>query len=140
MAIRHDTGKNAISVFEAIERFPGYTLVKVTLETGRTHQIRVHMRTIGHPVIADSEYGSSEACYFEDLVKPVLNKDIHNLAKMTELCDNTAVPIIQRQALHAYRIGFIHPISNKSLEFTADIPDDMSNLIKTLRKIKALLN
>ncbi|GAX61067.1 pseudouridine synthase [Candidatus Scalindua japonica] len=140
MAIRHDNGKNAVTIFEARERYPGFTLVKVFLETGRTHQIRVHMKTIGHPVVADAEYGNSEACYFEDLMKPFLNKDVHNLAKNTELCNNVTEPIIMRQALHAYKIGFIHPVTNEALEFTADIPEDMRNLITTLRKIKTLLN
>lgn len=140
MAIRHDIGKNAVSIFEVIERFPGYTLVRVILETGRTHQIRVHMKTIGHPVIADSEYGGSDACCIEDLTKPVSNKSIHSLAKLMELCNNTSDPIIERQALHAYKIGFTHPVYNKAMEFTAEIPKDMHNLIATLRKIKALLN
>ncbi len=140
MSIRHDTGKNAVSIFEVIERFPGYTLVRVILETGRTHQIRVHMKTIGHPVIADSEYGNGEACYFEDLVKPVSSSGVYSLAKMTELCNNITQPVIERQALHAYRIGFIHPVTNKAMEFTAELPDDMTNLITTLRKIKTLLN
>jgi 23S rRNA pseudouridine1911/1915/1917 synthase len=140
MAIRHDGGKNAVSIFEVLERFPGFTLVKVFLETGRTHQIRLHMKTIGHPVIADSAYGNSAVCYLEDLFEPVLKKDIHNLAKKTELCDNVIGPIIERQALHAYKIGFIHPVTNETLEFTADIPEDMCRLITTLRKIKTLLN
>jgi len=140
MAIRHDGGKNAVSIFEVLERFPGFTLVKVFLETGRTHQIRLHMKTIGHPVIADSAYGNSTVCYLEDLFEPVLKKDIHNLAKKTELCDNVIGPIIERQALHAYKIGFIHPVTNEALEFTADIPEDMCRLITTLRKIKTLLN
>ena len=140
MAIRHDNGKNAVSIFEVLERFPGFTLVKVFLETGRTHQIRLHMKTIGHPVIADSAYGNSAVCYLEDLFEPVLKKDIHNLAKKTELCDNVIGPIIERQALHAYKIGFIHPVTNEALEFTADIPEDMCRLITTLRKIKTLLN
>ncbi len=139
MAICHDNGKNAVSVFEVLERFPGFTLVKIILETGRTHQIRVHMKSIGHPIIADPEYGNSEACYIEDLMRPVLNKEIHNLAKKTELCNNVSTPIIERQALHAYKIGFIHPVTNKALEFTAEIPEDMCNLITTLRKIKTLL-
>ena len=140
MAIRHDNGKNAVTIFEVLERFQGHTLVKVFLETGRTHQIRVHMKTIGHPVIADLAYGNSEACYLEDLLGPDLNKDIHSLAKKAELCNNTADPIIERQALHAYKIGFVHPVTNETLEFTAEIPEDMCNLITTLRKIKTLLN
>jgi 23S rRNA pseudouridine1911/1915/1917 synthase len=98
------------------------------------------MKTIGHPVIADLAYGNSEACYLEDLLGPVLNKDIQNLAKKTELCNNITDPIIERQALHAYKIGFIHPVTNEALEFTAEIPEDMCNLITTLRKIKTLLN
>ncbi|ODS33969.1 MAG: pseudouridine synthase [Candidatus Scalindua rubra] len=138
MAIRHDTGKSAVSIFEVIERFFGYTLVRVIPETGRTHQIRVHMRTIGHPIIADSEYGNSNACYIEDLMKPV--KEIHSLAKLKELCNNIDEPIIDRQALHAYRIKFFHPVYNKTVEFTAEMPEDMLNLITTLRRINALLN
>ncbi len=140
MAIRHDNGKNAVSIFEVVERYPGFTLVKVFLETGRTHQIRLHMKTIGHPVVADSAYGNSESCCLEDLLEPVLNKNIHNLAKKTELCNNIIGPIIERQALHAYKIGFIHPVTNEALGFTAEIPEDMCNLITTLRKIKAFLN
>ena len=140
MAIRYDTGKSAVSIFEVIERFSGYTLVRVIPETGRTHQIRVHMKTIGHPVIADSEYGNSDACYIEDLMKQVSDNDIHSLAKMTELCNNSNELIIERQALHAYKIGFIHPIYNKAMEFTAEIPKDMLNLLTTLRKIKTLLS
>ena len=140
MAIRYDTGKSAVSIFEVIERFSGYTLVRVIPETGRTHQIRVHMKTIGHPVIADSEYGNSDACYIEDLMKQVSDNDIHSLAKMAELCNNSNELIIERQALHAYKIGFIHPIYNKAMEFTAEIPKDMLNLITTLKKIKTLLN
>jgi len=140
MAIRHDNGKNAVSIFEVVERYPGFTLVKVFLETGRTHQIRLHMKTIGHPVVADTAYGNSESCCFEDLLGPVSNKDIHNLAKEAKLCNNATDPIIERQALHAYKIGFIHPVTNEALEFTAEIPEDMCNLITTLRKIKTLLN
>lgn len=141
MAIRHDTGKSAVSLFEVIERFCGYTLVKITPETGRTHQIRVHMKTIGHPIVADSEYNSTGGtCYLEDLMKPNSNTEMHNLEKVQELCDNTDKLIINRQALHAYKIKFLHPVFNKTMEFTAEIPEDMLNLITILRKLNTLLN
>ena len=140
MAIRHDTGKNAVSLFEVMERFCGYTLVKITPETGRTHQIRVHMKTIGHPIVADSEYNNTGTCYLEDLMRPNSNTEMHNLAKVQELCNNTDQLIINRQALHAYKIKFLHPVFNKTMEFTAEIPEDMLNLITILRKLNTLLN
>ena len=56
------------------------------------------------------------------------------------MCNNATDPIIERQALHAYKIGFVHPVTNEALKFTAEIPEDMCNLITTLRKIKTLLN
>ncbi len=140
MSIRHDTGKSAVSIFEVMERFCGYTLVKIIPETGRTHQIRVHMKTIGHPIVADSEYGNTDTCYLEDLIRPNTNTEISNLAKVHELWDNANKPIINRQALHAYKISFLHPVFNKTMEFTAEIPEDMHNLITILRKINTLLN
>ena len=140
MAIRHDTGKNAVSLFEVMERFCGYTLVKISPETGRTHQIRVHMKTIGHPIVADSEYNSTGTCYLEDLMSPNSNTEMHNLAKVQELCNNTDQLIINRQALHAYKIKFLHPVFSKTMEFTAEIPEDMLNLITILRKLNTLLN
>ena len=140
MAIRHDTGKSAVSLFEVMERFCGYTLVKITPETGRTHQIRVHMKTIGHPIVADSEYNNTGTCYLEDLMRPNSNTEMHNLAKVQELCNNTDQLVINRQALHAYKIKFLHPVFNKTMEFTAEIPEDMLNLITILRKLNTLLN
>jgi len=140
MSIRHDTGKEAVSVFEVIERFPGYTLVKIIPETGRTHQIRVHMRTIGHPIVADSDYGNSDVCYLDDILKSISKTEMHKLAKIQELWNNTDKPIINRQALHAYKINFLHPVFNKRMEFTAEPPEDMLNLIMILRRINALLN
>lgn len=140
MAIRHDKGKNAVSVFEVIERFCGYTLVRIIPETGRTHQIRVHMRTIGHPIVADSAYGNSDGCYLGDLMRPLSNTGMHSLAKVHELWNNKDKPIINRQALHAYKINFLHPVFNKRMEFKAEIPEDMLNFISVLRRINTLLN
>ena len=126
MAVRHDIGKEAVSIYEVVERFRGYTLVKVMPKTGRTHQIRVHMRAIGHPVVADFMYSSQESCYLSDL-----------LQKKRE---EGELPIIDRQALHAHRIEFFHPIHNKKMEFEVDLPDDISALVKTLRDVRPYRN
>ena len=126
MAVRHDIGKEAVSIYEVIERFRGYTLVKVMPKTGRTHQIRVHMRAIGHPVVADFMYSSQESCYLSDL-----------LQKKRE---EGELPIIDRQALHAHRIEFFHPIHNKKMEFEVDLPDDISALVNTLRDVRPYRN
>lgn len=126
MAVRHDIGKEAVSIYEVVERFRGYTLVKVMPKTGRTHQIRVHMRAIGHPVVADFMYSSQESCYLSDL-----------LQKKRE---EGELPIIDRQALHAHRIEFFHPIHNKKMEFEVDLPDDISALVNTLRDVRPYRN
>ncbi|MEK7788340.1 MAG: RluA family pseudouridine synthase [Planctomycetota bacterium] len=126
MAVRHDIGKEAVSIYEVVERFRGYTLVKVMPKTGRTHQIRVHMRAIGHPVVADFMYSSQESCYLSDL-----------LQKKRE---EGELPIIDRQALHAHRIEFFHPIHNKKMEFEVALPEDISALVKTLRDVRPYRN
>ncbi len=126
MAIRRDIGKEAISTYEVMERFHGYTLVKIMPKTGRTHQIRVHMRSIGHPVVADFLYSNHESCYLSDLLQKEREPE--------------EVPIIERQALHAHKIEFFHPIQNKKMEFQVDLPTDMSLLIKTLRELRPYKN
>lgn len=126
MAVRHDIGKEAVSIYEVVERFHGYTLVKVMPKTGRTHQIRVHMRAIGHPVVADFMYSSQESCYLSDLLR-----------KGREEGER---PIIDRQALHAHRIEFFHPIQNKKMEFQVDMPEDISSLVKILREVRPYRN
>lgn len=123
MAVRHDIGKEAVSIYEVIERFRGYTLVKIMPKTGRTHQIRVHMRAIGHPVVADATYGKQDTYYLSDLVQKERASD--------------EIPIIERQALHAHKIEFFHPILNKRMEFKVDLPPDIELLVKTLREVRA---
>jgi len=98
-------GRHAISNYEVIERYVDYTLVKVQLLTGRTHQIRVHFAYIKHPVVGDPLYGPAKK----------------NLG-------------LQSQALHAYLLGFNHPRSNEYMEFTSDMPGYMQELIAHLPK------
>lgn len=95
--------KSAVTHFQVVERFGDYTLLELKLETGRTHQIRVHMKFIGHPLVGDPLYGRSKGI------------------KM------------QGQALHAAVLGFIHPSSGEYKEFTAPLPEDMEQLLHSLR-------
>jgi 23S rRNA pseudouridine1911/1915/1917 synthase len=101
--IVHAAGKSAVTRLRVVERLPTATIVRLRLETGRTHQIRVHMEWLGHPLFGDPLYG---------IGKP----------------DG-----IDRQALHAIRLGFQHPQTDESMEWTAEIPCDMQNLIQRLR-------
>ncbi len=97
-------GREAVTHYTALERFPAATLVACRLETGRTHQIRVHMTHIGHPVLGDPVYG------------------------------RTRVPEMQRQALHAARLEFTHPRTGRRLTCTAPIPEDFTRLLARLRQ------
>ncbi len=103
MAVTDKNSKNAVTHFEVLEYFQNSTYLKCRLETGRTHQIRVHMQFIGHSIIGDPVYTL---------------KNPYNL---------------KGQALHAKTLGFVHPVTNEYMEFCADIPEDFSNLLKTLR-------
>ncbi|AZU61453.1 RluA family pseudouridine synthase [Neobacillus mesonae] len=98
-----DNGKHAVTHFQVVERFKDFTFVECQLETGRTHQIRVHMKYIGYPLAGDPKYGP----------KKTLN--------------------INGQALHAGVLGFIHPRTQEYLEFEAPLPEDMEYLLTLLR-------
>lgn len=99
------SGQNAITNYEVIQEFNNYSLIKCNLITGRTHQIRVHMAYIGHPLLGDSLYNNS--------------------------CNN----LINRQALHSYKMQFVHPVTKQKILLNADIPKDMKKLIISPRKI-----
>ena len=98
-----DSGKHAVTHFQVIERFGDYTLVECRLETGRTHQIRVHMNYIGFPLVGDPKYGPRKTIDFGG------------------------------QVLHAGVLGFIHPVTGEYLEFSAPLPEDFEQLLATLR-------
>ncbi len=116
-----DHGKEAITHYNVLERFGYVTLVECVLETGRTHQIRVHMKHIGHPLFNDDFYGGDK------IVKGTV------YTKYKQFVDN-CFDICKRQALHAKTLGFIHPVSGKELFFEAPLPDDIEQVIDKWRK------
>ncbi len=110
-----DSGKEAITHYRVIDRFAHHTHVKCILETGRTHQIRVHMSYIDHPLIADPMYGG----------KIRFPKKADDKLK-------TALKVFSRQALHAKKLTLTHPISGEIMSWKAPLPQDMQDLIKVL--------
>lgn len=113
--------KEAITHWRVLERFPYVTLVECRLETGRTHQIRVHMKHIGHPLFADEKYGGMEI--LKGLRTQKYKQYIENCF---ELCP--------RQVLHAKTLGFVHPRTKKEMFFDSEWPSDYTNLIEKWRK------
>jgi 23S rRNA pseudouridine1911/1915/1917 synthase len=107
-----ETGYSSVTHYEVVERYKGVTLVRLWLDTGRTHQIRVHMRSIGHPLIGDK-------LYFTNLVGE-------------ELLTEYPALTLERHALHAEKLGFTHPATKQWIEFTARLPADMSHFIEKL--------
>ena len=116
-----DHGKDAITHYKVMEKFGYVTLLECVLETGRTHQIRVHMKYIGHPLFNDEIYGGDK------IVKGTV------FTKYKQFVDN-CFQICKRQALHAKTLGFIHPTSGKKMFFEAALPDDMEQVIEKWRK------
>ena len=104
MAINEKNGKPAVTHYTVLERFGNYTLIECKLETGRTHQIRVHMTSIGHPLVGDEVYGPAK-CPFK----------------------------LQGQCLHAMVLGFVHPRTEEYMEFSADLPKYFEDLLRKLR-------
>jgi 23S rRNA pseudouridine1911/1915/1917 synthase len=119
-----DHGKEAITHYKVMERFGYVTLVQCVLETGRTHQIRVHMKHIGHPLFNDDTYGGDK------IVKGTV------FSKYRQFVDN-CFALCPRHALHAKTIGFIHPATGKEVLFESELPDDMKFLIEKWRAYTA---
>lgn len=112
--------KHALSYYEVMERFRGFTLVRVQPRTGRTHQIRVHLLHVGSPVLADKVYGGRSEVRLSDLVP--------NLPRAEDAV------LIGRQALHAYRLRFRHPRTEQWIEAEAPLPEDMRRVLEALRR------
>ena len=116
-----DSGKDATTHYKVLERFNYVTLVECTLETGRTHQIRVHMKHIGHTLFADATYGGDK----------ILKGTI--FTKYRQFVDN-CLQICPRQALHAKTLGFVHPESKENMFFESPLPPDIEQVIDKWRR------
>ena len=113
-------GKEAITHYEVVERFGYTTLVKCQLETGRTHQIRAHMKYIGHTLFCDTRYGG------DSILKGT------TFTKYKQFVDN-CFKLLSRQALHAQTLGFVHPMTNQSMSFEVALPEDMLTVLAKWR-------
>jgi len=113
-------GKSAITLYSVVEEFEFTTHLKLNLKTGRTHQIRVHLSSIGRPVFGDPTYGGRQIRFGSDI--PKIKTHVQNLLN-----------IMPRQALHAKTLGFIHPKTNKFMRFNSELPQDMRVLISKLK-------
>jgi len=111
-----ELGKHAVTHYEVVQRFGYVTLVKCKLETGRTHQIRIHMKHIGHPLFGDPEYGGDR------IIKGT------TFSKYKQFIEN-CFKVLPRQALHAKTLGFTHPGTGEWMEFESDLPADMEEII-----------
>jgi 23S rRNA pseudouridine1911/1915/1917 synthase len=120
-------GKDAITHYKVLENFNYVTLVECRLETGRTHQIRVHMQYIGHPLFNDDFYGGDR------IVKGTV------YTKYKQFVEN-CFTICPRQALHAKELGFTHPVTKKEMLFTSVLPNDMEQVIEKWRKYSQFKN
>ncbi|MGV3596621.1 MAG: RluA family pseudouridine synthase [Bacteroidota bacterium] len=114
-------GKEAVTHYRVLERFHYVTLVECKLETGRTHQIRAHMRYIGHPIFNDDTYGGDK------IIKGT------TFSKYKQFIDN-CFELIPRQALHAKTLGFIHPGTQEKVFFDSNLPDDFMNVLDKWRR------
>jgi len=117
-------GKEAITHYKVLERFNYVTLIACRLETGRTHQIRVHMQHIGHPLFNDDTYGGNR------IVKGTI------FAKYKQFIEN-CFEVIPRHALHARTLGFIHPRTRQPIQFESPLPDDFKNVLEKWRRYVA---
>jgi 23S rRNA pseudouridine1911/1915/1917 synthase len=108
-------GKAALTRWRVLERFGAFTLLEAKIETGRTHQIRVHLSALGHPVVGDGVYGGSKRIVESTALRATLKK-------------------LSRQALHAGRLSFVHPITGKEMTFESPLPEDMAEVTRFLRE------
>lgn len=114
-------GKAAVTEYEVLEEFDYCSLVRLKLRTGRTHQIRVHLHHIGHPVFGDPTYGGRRIAAGK--IGRKLKEEVQHLMRL-----------MNRQALHAKTLGFVHPVTNKTVKFESELPRDMKEVLEFLRR------
>jgi len=120
-SVRPETGKEAVTFYEVVEAFRGFSLVHCKPQTGRTHQIRVHLSHLKHPIVADDMYGGK-------LVYPW---------QLTDDEPRVENPVITRCALHAWTLEFTHPTTEQRIKFEAPLPRDMQTFLELLRQYRA---
>lgn len=115
-------GKTSLSLYKTIEQFKHYSLVEIDLKTGRQHQIRLHMRAIGNPLMVDDKYGDREEFYLSSIKRKFNRKE------------GEERPLLNRLSLHAYSLSFEHPNSGLLLSLKAPLPKDLQATLNQLRK------
>jgi 23S rRNA pseudouridine1911/1915/1917 synthase len=115
--------RHAATFYEVLERFNGFSFMRLCPQTGRTHQLRVHMHHLGHPIVADRLYEGKASLSRSDLIEG--------------LPEDQDEVLITRQALHAMKLGFDHPVTGKRMEFEAPLPDDFQRTLTAIRENRA---
>lgn len=121
MQVEGIRAREAVTHYRLKDRFRSYDLLEVKLETGRTHQIRVHLAYIGHPVFGDGDYGGREKWH-----RGIYGPERPLAARLLE--------ILPRQALHAFRLAFVHPVRGEEMQFEAPLPEDFAEVVRVLEQ------
>ncbi|MBL8850286.1 MAG: RluA family pseudouridine synthase [Planctomycetaceae bacterium] len=120
-----EKSRPAVTRYEVLERFRGFSYMRLLPKTGRTHQLRVHMRHLGHPIVADRVYGGHAALLLKEVAPEATNASDEST-------------LISRQALHAARLELTHPVTNQRVAWEAPLPDDMQRTLTALREFRKL--
>jgi len=128
MRIDYHGGKESQTAFEVVERYKEHALIRLQLFTGRTHQVRVHMASVGHPLAVDPLYGGSDGIYLSKVKGKKFNLKLGTVER----------PILQRVSLHAYQLAFSHPTSGERVDFMAPPPKDFRSTVRQFQKWSAV--
>jgi len=123
VSVDRRNGKEAVTTFKVLERFSGYAFLELKPKTGRMHQIRVHLQSIGLPILADGSYGTGRGFFLSDV-------------KASFRVEGEEKPLLDRTALHAAGITLVHPSTRALVTFSAPLPKDMVSVLRYLRKFR----